>query len=198
MTQIQREQCEITLMDYAKKCDITGCDYRESQSPVRLQDSRTKKMQSSFQLFRESLGKFGDPNYAWNNHLTIKQWWSQFLRYPELQPLALVAINIFSIQMSSAAVERNFSDFKSQQTKKRNRIESEKVVKLVTVIQRDRACTSEAADHSPVDTMTDYVVLDDEMDSMTQFSDENGEPDSDDIQLLDINDIIHDSEDSQH
>lgn len=151
LTKEQKDECEVTVLNYAKLCLITEYNFFEAQDLLRPQASKTKALVTAFQLFREWKGKFASPFYSLNDHQTVKEWWSQFLSDAEYQSLALVAISLFSIPISAAAIERTFSDYKNQHTKKRNQIQSEKVQKIITIIQNDRAQrVSEAEEFSPV------------------------------------------------
>lgn len=186
LTREQKDECEVTLLNYAKKCDITEQDFFGSQSQLGLQDPKTKLLITAFQMYRDWKGKFSSPFCGYNEHQTIKEWWLQFVGDPSYQPLALVAIRIFSIPASSAAIERNFSDFKNQHSKKRNRLQSERVAKLVAIIQHDRTTrVSEVVDDNPEDSLINFDV---QSDGDCEII--NEQDDSSDIETLDVDDII--------
>ena len=98
-------------------------------------DERKKQMAEEYTAFRvEALNEKQQESFRFKligKSKTILQWWlADGTDWPLLQNLAL---RVFSLAASSAASERNFSTFGFVHSKFRNRLDQEKIRKLVYI-----------------------------------------------------------------
>lgn len=105
------------------------------------------KVYSDVAEYRTNAGIWSRPGiWASANHIPPSTWWEGICTSKTVMPLAR---NILQIPPSSAACERNWSDFANIHTLRRNRLRNETVQKLVFVhahLNMMKNSTAEATD----------------------------------------------------
>ena len=122
-------------MERKLRKEIEDFVYEFPNKDGNTNDERKKQMAEEYTAFRvEALNEKQQESFRFKligKSKTILQWWlADGTDWPLLQNLAL---RVFSLAASSAASERNFSTFGFVHSKLRNRLDQEKVRKLVYI-----------------------------------------------------------------